>query len=227
MLIGAAPIEAEAGDERLTVIELFTSQGCSSCPPADQLLGELAGRKDVLALSIHVDYWDYIGWKDPFADPAHTARQRGYARLFSLRYVYTPQMVIDGAYQAVGSKRSEVRDYIEKSRKLPRVPVSLTGGPGDVRLELPASGVSGDVYVFSVFFDREHKTRIARGENAGSEMRNVNVVRAFSKIAVWNGEALSMKVPASASGGDACAVLLQSAETGQIIGAAQVALDGT
>src|SRR3989304_3616456 len=103
LLAGGAAGEGSAP----VVVELFPSQGCSSCPPADRLLGELARRPDVLALSFNVDYWDYIGWKDPFASPAHTERQRAYGRALGRRVVYTPQMVIDGADEAVGSARAE------------------------------------------------------------------------------------------------------------------------
>ena len=100
-----------------TVIELFTSQGCSSCPPADKLLGQLAGRDDVIALTFPVDYWDYLGWKDTLASPAYSARQRAYARARGDGQVYTPQVVIDGAYHAVGSRPWETEKTIAKSRK--------------------------------------------------------------------------------------------------------------
>src|SRR5512144_1000431 len=100
--------ESSAGRPSLTVVELFTSQGCSSCPPADALIGELAQREDVLALSEHVDYWDYLGWKDPFASPAHTARQRNYAKALGLKYLYTPQVVVQGQVQVSGSEREAV-----------------------------------------------------------------------------------------------------------------------
>src|SRR5271169_3162894 len=106
---------AHAG-ERPIVVELFTSEGCSSCPPADALLAELAGRPDVLALSFHVDYWDRLGWKDPFSSPDATRRQHGYADLLGLATVYTPQMIVDGRWQAVGSDRSEVERALGSAR---------------------------------------------------------------------------------------------------------------
>jgi hypothetical protein len=124
---------AAAAEKPLTVVELFTSQGCSSCPAADRLLGVLAKRDDLLPLSVHVDYWDYIGWKDAFAKPANGNRQRGYAARFQLKYVYTPQMVCDGAYQAVGSNESEIKGLIEKASADTHVAVELkrTGNSGN------------------------------------------------------------------------------------------------
>src|ERR1700746_3918568 len=109
-------VSAAAGG-RPIVVELFTSEGCSSCPPADALLAELAGRPDLLALSFHVDYWDGLGWKDPFSSPDATRRQRGYADLLGLATVYTPQMVVDGRWQAVGSDRSEVEQALGSARR--------------------------------------------------------------------------------------------------------------
>src|ERR1700736_1842766 len=104
----AVVVTPAAAGERPIVVELFTSQGCSSCPPADALLAELAQRPDVIALGFHIDYWDDLGWKDPLSSPAATARQRDYARQFGRRQVYTPQLVVDGAEEAVGSDRAAV-----------------------------------------------------------------------------------------------------------------------
>src|SRR5436190_20900837 len=121
--LGAATPHA---GERPTVVELFTSQGCSSCPPADALLAQLAGRPDLLALSFHVDYWDRLGWKDPFSSAAATQRQHRYAELLGLATVYTPQMVVDGKWQAVGSDRSDVEQALSSARRSRGgVPVAL------------------------------------------------------------------------------------------------------
>src|SRR5271167_1683708 len=128
-------------DERPIVVELFTSEGCSSCPPADALLAELAGRPDVLALSFHVDYWDRLGWKDPFSSPDATRRQHGYADLLGLATVYTPQMVVDGRWQAVGSDRSEVERALGSARRSrDGVPVALAVDHGRARITLGQGG---------------------------------------------------------------------------------------
>src|ERR1700750_323254 len=124
--LGIAPLHA---GERPILVELFTSEGCSSCPPADALLAELAGRPDVLALSFHVDYWDRLGWKAPFSSPDATRRQHGYADLLGLATVYTPQMVVDGRWQAVGSDRNEVEQALGSARRI------RDGGPVEVAVD--------------------------------------------------------------------------------------------
>jgi len=227
----AAFVSADArGGERLTVVELFTSQGCSSCPPADEYLGVLAERSDLLALSLHVDYWDYIGWKDPFADPAYTERQRQYQKHFNIRYVYTPQMVIQGAYQAVGSKRGEVAERIKSAQALPSLDIALAREAGGLAVRVEAAGTSGvaaeDASIWLVAFDERHQTAIARGENKGRTIVNRNVVRRFDLVGNWNGDAVAQRVPdvaADATGGRGIAVLVQSQATGRILGAARLA----
>ena len=216
---------AEAAEPDLTVVELYTSEGCSSCPPADAFVGELAGRDDILALSLHVDYWDYIGWKDRFADARNTRRQKNYGHQFQLRYVYTPQVVVDGTYEAVGSDRTKVLDAVAKSKKLAKIPVRLTASADGMVLDLAAADV-GPVHVYSVFYDRLQESDVRRGENSGRKLAHVNVVRDMTRIATWQGQPARLTIPASAKGGDVCAVILQSVSTGRIIGAARLALDG-
>ena len=217
--------QVQAETNNLTVVELYTSEGCSSCPPADSFVGELAKRDDILALSLHVDYWDYIGWKDRFADPRNTTRQRDYAQKMQLRYVYTPQVIVDGIYQTVGSDRSKVLTAISKSQRVRKIPVVLKNSPEGMVLDLAAADV-GDVNVYSIFYDRYQESDVRRGENSGRKLASANVVRDMTRIATWQGQALTIPVPASDKGGDVCAVILQSASTGQIIGAARLALDG-
>ncbi|MDP6572104.1 MAG: DUF1223 domain-containing protein [Rhodospirillales bacterium] len=231
LVLMAYPAAAE--ERPLTVVELYTSQGCSSCPPADAFLGELAGREGVLALSFHVDYWDYIGWKDPYASRAHSERQRRYARHFGKRYVYTPQMVIHGIAEELGSDRSKVLRRIDEAAKLERVPVRIDHGAdrGTITISVPQKATNDDVdivMVWLVVYDRNHETAVKRGENRGRTIRNFNVVRGLRKVAAWRGEALEAEASLSdfaAGGGDACAVLLQSRRSGRIVGAARLALD--
>src|ERR1700757_5382922 len=175
LAVGIAP--AQAG-ERPIVVELFTSEGCSSCPPADALLAELAGRPDVLALSFHVDYWDRLGWKDPFSSPAATERQQRYAELLRLATVYTPQMVVDGRWQAVGSDHTKVQRALDAARHtVAEVQVALAIGGGLAHIKLGAAGdpVLGDVLLIG--FDRRHVSAVQRGENGGRTLAHVDVVR--------------------------------------------------
>ena len=208
-----------------TVVELFTSQGCSACPPAAAFLGELAKRQDVLALAFHVDYWDYIGWKDPYADPSHTRRQRDYSGKLGLRYVFTPQMVVQGASSATGSDQTAVLGLIGRDRGQDRLEVTLSRDPsGLVTVSLPASPEAEEADIWLAFYDRQHVTAVRRGENSGRTLRNFNVVRKLVRIGSWRGEAMDFPIRVM-SEGDACAVLVQSVRTGRILGAASQALD--
>jgi hypothetical protein len=226
--LALAPGPSAAG-EPLTVVELFTSQGCSSCPPADALVGELAERDDVLALSEHVDYWDYLGWRDPFALPATTRRQRDYARRLGLGYVYTPQMVIQGFSQVTGSDRAAVLNHLDKPAPGSPLAVKIDrGGDGRILITVGGAPAGEDAVVWLVLFDKEHLTRVSRGENRGREVRNYNVVRSFTRIGSWNGEATTMTaiMPEAEGIGDGCAVIVQAQNTGRILGAARLELNG-
>ena len=234
LVVLASPANAESGGQspvlsadRPVVVELFTSQGCSSCPPADALLGELAQRDDVVALSMHVDYWDYIGWKDPFASPQITERQRRYSRELGKRFVYTPQIVVDGRHDVVGSRRGEVTALIEQAKAAEK-PLTLsfreTNG-GEVVIpagQAPDEGAT----VWLAVYDESHETDIQRGENRGRKLRYSNVVRELEELAVWRGEELVLPVDlvaAAARGRDGCAVIVQHGRTGPILGA--IAMD--
>lgn len=225
-----AVVWSPAQSRDLTVVELFTSQGCSSCPPADEFLGELAKRDDVLALSFHVDYWDYIGWKDTFASPANTERQRVYARRFGLAYVYTPQMVVHGTVQTTGSNRPAVLNGIAQAKTQPSIPVEIKREGDSVSVVLPASDNDPDAIILSVLFDRSGTADIRRGENSGRKIAYSNVVRKLERIGTWRGEAMTLPLQMSeiaAEGRDACAVIIQSQMTGMILGAAVLDLDRT
>jgi hypothetical protein len=210
---------------RPVVVELYTSQGCNTCPPADALAGELAQLPGILPLSFHIDYWDYIGWKDRFALPGNTERQRGYARALGSRFIYTPQMVVDGYLDAPGHRQRQVYAALDKaSRDLPAVEVIFDHSAEVVRIgegEAPPEGA----VVWLAVFDKKHTTRIERGENAGRELNYYNVVRAFRALGAWDGRAAQFALElASASDNDACAVIVQTNGNGPILGAASMPL---
>jgi len=225
-MLAVAGRAGAASDEPLTVVELFTSQGCSSCPPADELLGELAEREDVLALSMHVDYWDYIGWKDPFASPETTGRQRDYARQFGLRYVYTPQMIVHGTTQVTGSDRTQVLDHIARAPARDQIDVDMRRDGADAIVVTVGEGRGTAAAVWLVMVDRSHVTQVLSGENRGTEMNNYNVVRKLKRIGTWDGKAMTIPVPMPDDGntGDLCAVFVQAGTTGPILGAARLDL---
>ena len=208
------------------VVELFTSQGCSSCPPTDRLLGELSRRTDVIALSVHVDYWDYIGWKDPFATAATTARQHSYAQALKQRYVYTPEMVFNGAAHDPGTNPARVERMLQQAAEKagPRAnPVlsALSGGRGLIELPKTAGVLPSDIWLLSV--DPRHVTAVGRGENRGVTLTNFNVVRAIEKLATWQGEATRLTVEAAKlAPGAGVVVLVQAANHGPILGAARL-----
>ncbi len=227
---GPAARAADAAESRLVVVELFTSQGCNSCPPADALLAELAGRPDVLAMSFHVDYWDYIGWKDPFASPQHSERQRDYAAKLGLRYVYTPQIVVDGRHDVVGSKRRAVLSAIETAGATkPAVAVTLSDVEGGRALLSEGEAPEGGATVWLVTFDDSHDTPVAKGENRGKMLHNANVVRELVVLGTWVGKAKAYPLDfakARAEGRGGCAVIVQESPGGPVLGAGVFDLDG-
>lgn len=227
--------EARAGDGRkapgLVVVEMYTSQSCSSCPPADRFLGELAKRKDVLALSMHVDYWNALGWRDPWSSADVTARQRRYARSLGARYVSTPQAVIGGESYAVGSDRAAVSRLIEKSRRAarPRVQPLLTmPGPSRLMVKLPDRKLAAPATVWFVAFDDRHTARITAGENSGATITYTNVVRALRPIGTWTGKGRTFEIDISKdreAGFGNCAILVQAGGSGPILGAVSLPLN--
>lgn len=229
--IPSAPAFAETdADMPPVVVELFTSQGCSSCPPAEAFLNELADEEGIIALELHVDYWDYIGWADPFASPEITQRQRDYASDLALRYVYTPQMVIDGRHNAVGSHRQQVRAAIGQAtlRGKPLALEYVEGEPDTIVIPAGPSPAGGAT-VWLAVFDGRHETAVERGENSGRTLTNRNVVRELVELAVWTGERLEIPLDMeqmAERGRAGCAVLVQEGRTGPIIGAAAMPLVG-
>ncbi|WP_028878338.1 DUF1223 domain-containing protein [Terasakiella pusilla] len=181
LLLTTAPVSA---DEPLAVVELFTSQGCSSCPPADAFLGELSMRQDVLALAYHVDYWDYIGWKDIYADSAFTQRQRDYAHTFDLRYVYTPQMVVNGTTETSGNERRKIVGAIEENLKR-STDVQFRASDHQVEIDGPAQDQA--VAIYQVTYLKEEKTVVRRGENRGKILSEYNIVTDLVELSEWRG----------------------------------------
>ena len=205
--------------ERPTVVELFTSEGCSSCPPADALLAELANRRDLLALSFHVDYWNQLGWKDPFSSPEATRRQQRYARLLGLETVYTPQIVVDGRWEAVGSDRAAVAHALGQARRgRAVVPMTLVLDHGQARIEVGAGGGTMSASILLIGFDRRRVDTVERGENAGRTLVHADVVRGFAVVGRYTGAAGVIEAPAPWPA-DRISAIVQ-AEDGRILGAA-------
>ena len=217
-----------ASAEPKAIVELFTSQGCSSCVSADAYLGELAMRDDVLALSLHVDYWDYLGWRDTLGDAAYTQRQRDYAAVQGTRRVYTPQMVVNGGSGHVGSDRASIEAAIAAST-LP-VPVEMRHGDGAVLIEIGAHPElsARHATIRLVLLTSEATVEISRGENAGRTIAYYNVVREIRSIGMWKGDAVPIALPQNEILGndvDACAIIVQEElpdGPGAIIGAAML-----
>ncbi|MGD0634987.1 MAG: DUF1223 domain-containing protein [Beijerinckiaceae bacterium] len=215
----AGPAAAGA-PERLVTVELFTSEGCSSCPPADTYLSELAqNRRDILPLAFHVTYWNQLGWRDPFSLEAATERQYVYSRHFGKNSVFTPQMVVDGAKSLVGSDRDEAEKAIRaaKTSGLAVVPLSLARDGGTVTIKLGAGAGSGRVLLIG--FDHLHRTPVGRGENGGHTLTESNIVRSIRDAGAWTGVETTLSAPVPE--GEDAAVLLQAAD-GTITGAARL-----
>lgn len=221
----AAASTAGADGARPVVAELFTSEGCSSCPPADAVLSELAAtRPDVLALAFHITYWDRLGWPDPYSLPDATRRQESYAGILGLGSIYTPQMVIDGVQDVVGSERANVLAAIRAAR--PDASVSLTlarDGAGGVLVRVGAapavSGADRAAGVLLAGYDSRHVTLVRHGENAGRTLTESNVVRGLVHAGDWSGASLSLRAVAPA--GEHVAALLQTV-SGRILAAARL-----
>ena len=222
--------------EPRAVVELFTSQGCSSCPPADKVIGDLAKDPSVIALSMPIDYWDYLGWKDTLADARFSARQQAYSRVRGDRGVYTPQVVVNGSVHLIGSDRAGIEEAIGDTRKadgVMSVPVSMALAGKQITVSVAGSNKSpaamhGEVWICSIA--KEVSIAIGRGENRGREVTYHNVVRNLLKVGDWNGSAGSWTVPLeniSREGVDAAAVYLQDGnrdKPGPMLGAAYTSL---
>ena len=213
------------------MLELFTSQGCSSCPAADKLLGELAKDPSLVPLTLAVDYWDYLGWKDTLALKGHTARQRAYASARGDRDVYTPQMVVNGVAHVLGSDKAAIERAIDQSRKQALtlgIQASVAGDKLTVSLPAKDDSAAGEIWLCPI--TKSVPVKIGRGENRGHIITYTNVVRRWTKLGEWNGKAQTLSVPLQdlqTGDIDAVAVVVQSGSAGApktMLGAAQVAL---
>ncbi|MEM6634787.1 MAG: DUF1223 domain-containing protein [Pseudomonadota bacterium] len=221
--VSVMPVLPASAQTQDVLVELYTSQGCNSCPPSDELLGELAEREGIIALALHVDYWDYIGWKDEFADPAHGLRQKRYAREAGRNVVYTPQMIISGQTSVEGTKPMELMDKIQaaKTRQAP-VDLALVRRGGTLTINARAiSRVTGPVSVYLVRYAPERTVSIARGENRGRTLTYHNVVTSWVTVGNWDPRRpLSVDVPLR--GADETAVIVQQDGPGPVLAAAKL-----
>lgn len=206
---------ASAAETRPVVVELFTSQGCSACPPADALLDQLSHRDGVLALGYHIDYWDNLGWKDPFSSPEATARQRAYAARFDRGQIFTPQIVVDGREDMVGSDRDAVIAAIKTEPKA-IAPVHFAAD----RSAATIGAGNGKGVVLLIRFAQHRTTRIGAGENAQRTAEDANAVLSIESRGEWDGSPRNLPLPALGAG-EGYAVLVQAAD-GTIIGAGSI-----
>jgi hypothetical protein len=214
------------------VVELFTSQGCSSCPPADQIIGELAKDPNVIALSMPIEYWDYLGWKDTLADTRFSARQKAYSQMRGDRDVYTPQMIVNGSANVIGSDRAGIDSAIQNTQKaagVMSVPVTMTLSGKQINVSVAASKAAtaghGEVWICSV--SKSVPISIGRGENRGREVTYYNVVRNILKVGDWNGSPGNWTVPLENISRDGVVVYVQDGnreKPGPMLGAAYTAL---
>lgn len=229
----SGPAAYAADDAPIGVVELFTSQGCSSCPPADEVLGELSKQGNLVALSYHVDYWNYLGWADTFSSKQSTDRQYDYARTLGRKSVYTPQVIINGRDHINGADKRGINkkvDAFDKSNRGLKVPIEASLDGDKIKINIGEGAGKGNVIL--VYFDRENSVDVKRGENGGRKLTYWNSVRDIQTVAMWEGEAIELDLPVSLMSGDGydgCAVLLQTMKSngvpGAIIGAG-VVMDG-
>jgi hypothetical protein len=229
-MVAAPTGTASADSARVDVVELFTSQGCSSCPDADRILGELAREPGVLALSFSIDYWDYLGWKDTLAQPDFTARQKAYAHARGDRAVYTPQAVVNGLAHAVGSDRKDIEGVIRATKgelgpKRVALEAGRSGGDIVIRAGAGKPPETGAATIWLVTYEDSRTVEIKRGENRGRTNTYHNVVRHIEPVARWTGDAVAISVPMPRGKGGKCAVILQEGspdEPGAILAAVRL-----
>ncbi len=221
--------EKAAAQKVNVVLELFTSQGCSSCPSADKLLESYTKLPNVLALSFAVDIWDNLGWKDTLANPKFTERQRAYAKMRHDGKIYTPQMVVNGGAHAVGSQKAaidtELKNALRSTAQWVEISARREGDHVIVAAPARADQIVPEATLWLVSYQRQVDVPITRGENSGQTLHYYNAVRELVPIGVWSGTAMTVKLPRDAIGSgktDAAAVILQQGKAGRIVGAAML-----
>ena len=219
VIAGSLVTKAEA-TPRPAVVELFTSEGCNSCPPAEAYIGELAARADVLPLAFHVDYWDDLGWRDRFELSLAAPRQQKYQQVLHLRNAYTPQVILDGRADYVGSSRAAIGAALQGPRE--GVPVALSIGAGEIHVRLESSELGRGTEVLLVSYLRKAVSPIGRGENAGRTLEEYNIVRSMSSLGRWDGASHEFLARLDTLPRDATdvAILVQASTQGAIVGAA-------
>lgn len=222
--LGAAGVAAaQDGGQSPVVVELYTSQGCSSCPPADAILSGMAPRRDVIALALHVDYWDYIGWKDAFADPRYTERQRAYAQVAGAQTIYTPQMIVAGTDHLVGTRAADLAALITRYNAMPQptqIRVRREGGAVVISAD-PVAALPKGAILQLVRYTPEETVQIGAGENAGRTITYHNIVTDWRQIDTWDGRsALSRRIDLPV--GQPAVVILQEPGPGRILAAARL-----
>jgi len=207
---------------RPVVIELFTSQGCNSCPPAEEILGEYVNKPNALILAFHVDYWDYLGWQDPFALPVSAQRQRGYVQALRLNSAVTPQSVIDGRASIAGADRQRLAAALRQKQS--GISPLLSRSGDTLSITLPESNAQYDVHLVS--YQYEAATKVPHGENAGHILREHNIVRRFRTLSRWDGHAktIDASLVDNPMGANRVAVIVQEPNQGAIVGAASLTL---
>ena len=229
--LGAAALSApfvspqvEAASDMPVLVELFTSQGCSSCPPADKLAATLNASTDATVISFNVDYWDYLGWRDTLAKPEYTQRQMDYARYRGDNDVYTPQIIIDGENHAVGSNQAQVTNAISAAYKTQsKLPMTLKANDTELIVELSEGAAIPEATLWIMAIAPTVSVKIERGENAGHEIAYQNVVRKLVPAGMWNGQAAKLTLPRKGIiTGDvkSCLAVLQKGKVGQVLGMA-------
>ncbi|NYS26319.1 DUF1223 domain-containing protein [Rhodobacteraceae bacterium 2376] len=214
---------ARAETQNVVLLELFTSQGCAACPPADEMLGMLAARDDVIALSLHVDYWDYIGWEDSFADATFTRRQKQYARAWNRSTVYTPQVILGGLDELKSFRRSAVNEALDQHLSRPaRVHLTMTrGSNGEIELQAVAEPpLEGEAEVFFLRYVPRASVEVTSGENNGMRLTHYNIVTSLERVTRWDGQS-ALRLTLNAPGDDPAVVVVQEAGQGPVLAAAR------